>query len=330
MTSSFALVTGAAGFIGSRLTQKLLEQGVNVVAADCFLPDLYSPEAKRKRWDSLPTNSRGELMKIEFDLRTDDFHRFDKYAINSVFNEAAMPGLSTDWEKFSPYYECNLSALNRLLEYSKSLQLKSFVHASTSSVYGKNAIGYESQDLNPTSPYGVSKLAAEKLLLAYFEWFSVPIKILRYFSVYGPNQRPDMAYAKIIDCVLNDKEFTIYGDGEQRRSNTYIDDVIDATILAESKGKPGDVMNVCGSDTISLNEVISLIEEFSGKRLQTRKADGRKGDQRETSGSNAFALARLGWTTKVDFREGIKRQFEAALEQKSVEFRNQEFRGIPE
>jgi len=315
MDSGFALVTGAAGFIGSRLTQRLLDQGTSVIAADCFLPDLYSPEVKKSRWNDLKSKSNSKLIKIEFDLRTDDFHKFDEFPIHSIFNEAAMPGLSADWGKFTPYYDCNISALNRLLEYSKSLKLQSFVQASTSSVYGKSAIGDEKQDLSPTSPYGVSKLAAEKLLLAYLDWFAVPVKVLRYFSVYGPHQRPDMAYSKIIDCIANNKEFVIYGDGEQRRSNTYIDDVVDATLLAESKAKPGDVMNICGNDTISLNEAISLIEEFGGRKLKSRKVDGRKGDQKDTSGINSFAEDRLGWKAKVSFREGIKNQVKAALEQ---------------
>lgn len=317
MTKTFSLVTGAAGFIGSRLVQRLLENGTNVIALDCFLPDLYSPQVKRERWNSLESASGATLVKIEFDLRTDDFKRLDDFSVDSIFNQAAMPGLSADWGKFSPYYECNISALNRLLEYSKDLKLKSFVQASTSSVYGKNAIGDENLDLNPTSPYGVSKLAAEKLLLAYLEWFTTPVKILRYFSVYGPHQRPDMAYSKIINCVKNGQEFTIYGDGEQRRSNTYIDDIVEATILAESKANPGDIMNICGNDTISLNQAIYLIEEFSGKKLNKRQVEGRKGDQRDTSGLNSFANERLGWTAQVSFREGIEKQVKAALTQDS-------------
>jgi len=124
-----------------------------------------------------------------------------------------------------------------------------------------------------------------------------------------------MAYAKIIDCILNEKEFTVYGDGEQRRSNTYIDDVVDATILAKSKAHSGDVMNICGNDTISLNEAISLIEEFSGNRLKRRSVEGRKGDQKDTSGINSFAEERLGWKAKISFREGIENQVKAALEQ---------------
>lgn len=313
MSTNFALVTGAAGFIGSRLTQTLLDQGRNVIAIDCFLSDLYSNHAKKIRWDRLTTDRNNTLIKLEFDLRTDDFARLDNYRIDSIFNEAAMPGLQSDWGKFAPYYECNLSALNRLLEYSKGLSLTSFIQASTSSVYGKNAIGDENQDLKPTSPYGVSKLAAEKLLLAYLDWFAVPVKILRYFSVYGPYQRPDMAYSRIINSIIQNQEFTIFGNGEQQRSNTYIDDIVEATVLAEAKASSGDIMNICGNDTISLNEAIAIIESFAGKKLHRKYAESRRGDQKDTSGNNNLARARLGWNSKVGFREGIERQVKAAF-----------------
>lgn len=313
MSTNFALVTGAAGFIGSRLTQTLLDQGRNVIAIDCFLEDLYSNHTKKIRWDRLTADRNNTLIKLEFDLRTDDFARLDNYKIDSIFNEAAMPGLQSDWGKFAPYYECNLSALNRLLEYSKALSLTSFIQASTSSVYGKNAIGDENQDLKPTSPYGVSKLAAEKLLLAYQEWFAVPVKILRYFSVYGPYQRPDMAYSKIINSIIQNREFTIFGNGEQQRSNTYIDDIVEATVLAESKASSGDIMNICGNDTISLNEAIAIIESFAGKKLQRKFAESRRGDQKDTSGNNDLARKRLGWNSKVGFQEGIERQVKAAF-----------------
>jgi UDP-glucose 4-epimerase len=313
MSESYVLVTGAAGFIGSRLTEKLLLEGRNVIALDCFLPNLYSAELKRERWRAFDEIKSGHLVKIEFDLRTDDFETLSKFEIESVFNEAAMPGLNPDWSNFSPYYECNLSALNRLLEFVRKNEVKSFVHASTSSVYGKSAVGDESQDLKPTSPYGVSKLAAEKLLNAYLEWFGIPVKILRYFSVYGPHQRPDMAYAKIIRAINSGEEFTIYGDGEQKRSNTFIDDIVEATILAESKGTSGDVMNICGEDTISLNEAISIIEDLVGQKLNRKYGKVRTGDQRDTSGLNAKAREKLGWTSIVGIREGLSRQVKASL-----------------
>jgi len=319
MHSNYVLVTGAAGFIGSQLVQQLLNLGRNVIAIDCFLPDLYSSEVKRERWNAFSDSKENQLIKHEFDLRTDDFSLLNPYSIDSIFNQAAMPGLSKDWSKFAPYYECNISALNRLLEYAKTLNLRSFVQASTSSVYGKNAIGDESQELKPTSPYGVSKLAAEKLLLAYMESFSTPVKILRYFSVYGPNQRPDMAYSKIIDCIINEREFTLYGDGEQQRSNTYIDDVIKATLLAESKALHGDIINICGNDTLSLNESIKIIEELLGKKMKRKQVERRKGDQKDTSGDNKLAYQRLGWRAEVSFQEGIQSQVSSAINSISLD-----------
>ena len=313
MSQSFALVTGAAGFIGARLTEKLLSQGRNVIALDCFLPNLYPAEIKVKRWESLDKINQGHLVKIPFDLRTDDFAKLSGFHIDSIFNEAAMPGLNPNWSNFATYYECNLSALNRLLEYAREQRIDSFIHASTSSVYGKSAVGDENQDLNPTSPYGVSKLAAEKLLLAYLEWYGIPVKILRYFSVYGPHQRPDMAYAKIIRAIQSGDEFTVFGDGEQKRSNTFVDDIVEATILADSKASAGDVMNICGEDTISLNEAISIIEEVLGRKLNRKYGDIRTGDQRDTSGINAKAKRILGWTSRVGIREGLSLQVKASL-----------------
>ena len=291
----------------------MIESGRHVIALDCFLPDLYSAEVKRARWERLGGNDDNQLIKFEFDLRKDDFAKLGAYDISSIFNEAAMPGLIQDWGKFQPYYDCNISALNRLLEFARTKSISSFVHASTSSVYGKNAVGQENQELHPTSPYGVSKLAAEKLLLAYRDWHSTPVKILRYFSVYGPNQRPDMAYAKIINNLKTGNEFMINGDGEQRRSNTFIDDIIEATLLSEVRATPGDVINICGDETVSLNQAISIIEKAAGKSLIKSYVAGRIGDQRETSGSNKYAKEKLGWRTKVGIEEGLRLQVEAAL-----------------
>lgn len=313
MNSPYTLVTGAAGFVGSRLARKLLELDRKVLAVDCFLPNLYSREVKISRWEKLDSPN---LIKLEFDLRNDDFSQLAEYEIDRVINQAAMPGLITDWANFAPYYDCNISGLNRLLEFSKSLQLKSFVQASTSSVYGKLALGGESQELNPTSPYGVSKLAAEKLLLAYNEWFGTPVKILRYFSIYGPNQRPDMAYAKIIKALFDNEEFVVHGDGEQRRSNTFIDDITEATILSEDCAPNRSIINICGEETISLNKAITILEDLTGKKLKRVGAPGRTGDQRDTSGANVKAKELLGWQAKVGIEEGLRQQVEAYIQTK--------------
>jgi UDP-glucuronate 4-epimerase len=311
MNSSFTLVTGAAGFIGSAVCQRLLSEGRQVVAIDCFLPNLYSNEIKQLRWQSLRSPN---LVKIEFDLRIDDFSRLMEFDIDSVINEAAMPGLIADWSNFAPYYECNLTGLNRLLEFTRIKKVNSFVQASTSSVYGKQAVGIEDQDLNPTSPYGVSKLAAEKLLLAYNDWHGTPAKILRYFSVYGPHQRPDMAYAKIIFSLIKGSEFTVFGDGEQKRSNTYIEDIVEATLLAEKLAPARSIMNICGDETISLNEAIEILERHSGTKLKRLTGPGRIGDQRDTSGVNSKAKEVLNWQAKIGIEEGLRNQFQAYLE----------------
>lgn len=314
MNKKYALVTGAAGFIGSNLTEALLKENRNVVALDCFLPDLYSSSIKKYRWQSLANIYGGKLERIEFDLRVDDFSILRKYDIEVIFNQAAMPGLINDWGRFKPYYDCNVSSLNRLLEYARSIDISSFVQASTSSVYGKIAIGDEGSELRPASPYGVSKLAAENLLLAYFDTYQMPAKILRYFSVFGPGQRPDMAISKLIQCLLDDAPFYIFGDGENRRSSTYIDDVLRATIMAETDLPSGEIVNICGEEVFSLLETISILEQVAKRKLNVQYLPKRPGDQRETKGSSLRALNLLGWKAEVKFIEGLERQYSAALE----------------
>jgi UDP-glucose 4-epimerase len=179
-------------------------------------------------------------------------------------------------------------------------------------VYGKHAIGGEEQDLNPISPYGVSKLAAEKLLLAYSNNFGLPVKILRYFSVYGPMQRPDMAFAKLINCIKFGKAFNLYGDGTQKRSNTYVEDIVNATLMAESCSS-GQVLNICGDDHVSLNQVIQIIETITNSKIQIVGNDPRNGDQEDTFGDNSKAKSILKWSPKTGIREGLKLQIESVL-----------------
>jgi len=311
---AYALVTGAAGFIGSRLTELLLKRGRDVLAVDCFLPDLYPAEIKINRWNSLNGSATAKLEKLEFDLRNKDMTILRNYEIDSIFNLAAMPGLVDDWSKFQPYYDCNLIALNNLLEFVKSSPVKSFIQASTSSVYGISATGDEGEKTAPVSPYGVSKLAAEKLLLAYGQWHGVPGRILRYFSIYGPNQRPDMAYSKIIRCLVEGKSFTIHGDGNQIRSNTFIDDAVNATLLVEEKVTEQVTLNICGDETVSLNDVIEILENISGKTLLKKWTKNRVGDQRQTAGINELAKQILGWRCTTDIRTGLTLQLNSFLQ----------------
>lgn len=308
MNLAYYLVTGAAGFIGSHLTNALVSMGKPVIALDSFLDELYPVTVREQRWNHLASLDSKYLKLIKFDLRSDSFKVLQNFQIKSIFNQAALPGLINDPKKYSLYYDCNLSALNRLLEFAKERGVHKFVQASTSSVYGKSAVGNEESELKPISPYGVSKLAAEKLLLAYKESFGVPTVILRYFSVYGPAQRPDMAYSKLISAAVNGQEFQMFGDGSQRRSNTYIDDVVDATIRAEEMGSGGDIFNICGDETISLLDAIGEIESSLGVTIRIRRLANRSGDQIETSGSNYAVKSRLNWTAKTKFKTGIRNQ----------------------
>ena len=235
------LVTGAAGFIGSAVVRELTSRDVQVVALDGLLGGLYPAEEKIQRWENL-----GEIPgvhRIMLDLRDGELAALPN-DITHVINEAAMPGLGPSWADFDLYSSCNLSAVARLIEQSKNWPLEKFVQISTSSVYGRLAVGDESLPTLPVSPYGATKLAAEHLLMAHWRDSGFPATILRYFSVYGPGQRPDMAYRKFIAKALSSTPIDLYGDGSQTRSNTFIDDCVDGTIAAIDRGRPGEVYNI--------------------------------------------------------------------------------------
>ena len=191
--------------------------------------------------------------------------------------------------------------------YIKSV--KRIIQASTSSVYGRNAECDENGEMVPFSPYGVSKLAAEKLLFAYQDNYSLDVRVLRYFSVYGPGQRPDMAYSRIIDALLTGNEFVKFGDGEQSRSNTYVGDIVNATILSMYSTVEQKVFNVCGDESVTLNKVIGILEEISEKKLRTVTAPERPGDQHNTSGVNQLAKQLLIWQPKFNLELGLSEQF---------------------
>jgi UDP-glucuronate 4-epimerase len=303
--TDYVLVTGAAGFIGSSIVRQLSAEGQSVLALDAVLGGLYPTEEKQARLVSLEALPGVETVKL--DLRSDDLSALPK-SITHVINEAAMPGLSLSWEDFDLYSSCNLSALSRLLQAAKDWKLERFIQVSTSSVYGSSATGDETQALQPVSPYGVTKLAAENLALAYWRDSSIPVSILRYFSVYGPGQRPDMAYRKFISCALSDAPITLYGSGEQSRTNTYIDDCVSATVAALTLGEPGEIYNISGSEERSINEALSLIERLVGKELTIIREEAARGDQRQTRGDSAKARAVLGLVDTVNLEQGLAHQ----------------------
>ena len=305
--SDTVLVTGAAGFIGSAVVKRLSSEGMRVVALDGLLEGLYPRSEKAKRFSELASLPGVQTHRL--DLRTDDLTTLPA-DIGYVINEAAMPGLSLSWNDFELYSGCNLLALSRLIDASQNWEVKRFIQVSTSSVYGTNAVGDEHQALKPVSPYGVTKLAAENLAFAHWRDSGFPVAVLRYFSVYGPGQRPDMAYRKFITHALRDEEITLYGSGNQSRSNTYIDDCVSATVAALTRSETGEIYNVSGGQEKTLSEAIAIIEKNVGKPLRISYHDAARGDQLRTHGDSSKAHTALGFSHTVGLEEGLRRQTE--------------------
>jgi nucleoside-diphosphate-sugar epimerase len=311
--SEHILVTGAAGFIGSGIVRRLNEQGRQVFGVDALLGGLYPAQEKRERFAELSSLSGVEMLAL--DLRDGDLSLIPG-TITHVINEAAMPGLSLSWDDFELYSSCNLSALSRLLEVAKSWPVEKFVQVSTSSVYGAHAVGDESQALQPVSPYGVTKLAAEHLALAYWRDSGIPSTVLRYFSVYGPGQRPDMAYRKFITQALAGDPITLYGTGEQSRTNTYISDCVEATISALALAMPGEIYNISGSEQRTINEALAIIESLTNHPLTIVRESAARGDQLETRGDSAKAREQLGLKDSVNLESGLENQWKWLLERR--------------
>lgn len=295
------VVTGAAGFIGSHLCERLLDDGHDVVGLDCFT-DYYARSLKASNLEAARRNERFTF--AELDLRAADLDPVLEGA-DAVVNEAAMPGLVRSWDDFDAYQSCNFTGLHRLLEASLRAGIGRFVQASTSSVYGVDAVGDEDEPTRPISPYGVTKLAAEHLLLAHHHTHGFPAVILRYFSIYGPRQRPDMAYRIFCERLLSGEPITIYGDGQQTRGNTYVSDCVTATVLALEQGETGRGYNIGGGEAISLIDAVGVLAEALDVEPEIRWADPRPGDQRSTKAVISRAAAELGWEPLVWPRDGL-------------------------
>ena len=302
------IVTGAAGFVGSTLSEALLKKGYQVVGIDCFIP-YYDRSIKENNLKNAMNDSRFSFH--ELDLRTDDLVSILQKD-DIVFHEAAMAGLMKSWSDFELYATCNLLATQRLLEASVAKEISHLVYISTSSVYGKDATGDESAELNPYSPYGVTKCSAEHLCRAYMANYGLPLTVLRYFSVYGPRQRPDMAYHILIKALLTKEPFSLFGTGEQTRSNTFISDCVKATLtLLDHREKAlGETFNVGGGQVVSLNEVVEMLQEITGVEAQIMRGPARPGDQMHTSANIEKAKEVLGYLPTTPVYEGLKAQVE--------------------
>lgn len=311
------LVTGVAGFIGSHLAERLISGGNEVLGVDSFF-DYYPKRIKEN-------NLKGLLTKSGFKFIEGDICRLDLKSliprVDAVFHQAALAGVRSSWgERFGEYVNNNVLATQLLLEASKESDLKKFIYASSSSVYGdaRDFPIMENSPVRPVSPYGVTKLAGENLASLYYTGYGVPTVSLRYFTVYGPRQRPDMAFHKFISAVMNGEEIEIYGTGEQTRDFTFVSDAVAANLEALESGKPGEIYNIGGGSRILLNDAIKIIEEVSGKAAKIKYTDTQRGDAKHTFADISKAEKDLSYSPSVDIREGISKHYDWLLENKEL------------
>lgn len=299
------LVTGAAGFIGSNLCKKFIKNGHSVIGIDGFLSN-YSKKNKISNIESILKSNLFSFYEINI-LKNNLHYLFED--IETIFHLAALPGINHFYNS-NDYFNHNYHATRILLDYSIKAKIKHFFYISTSSVYGKYVNGDENLKTNPCSIYGYTKYISEKLCLMYNQKYNLPISILRYFSVYGPMQRPDMAYYRFIDHLTQNKPIELYGNGLQKRTNTYIDDCINATFLAyENKFKlDKQIINVAGNETFSMKEVIDLISSILDCKPNIIIRNSVKGDQSYTYSNIEKAYNLLGYKPLTTLAKGILNQ----------------------
>jgi len=303
-----ALVTGAAGFIGSHLCEKLLQEGFEVVGIDSFT-DYYDPERKRGNIEGLIGDSSFRL--IEEDINEANLDEILE-GVDVVFHLAAQAGVRRSWgTEFTHYTECNILATQRVLEALKGRRIK-LVHSSSSSVYGETMMlpMKEEHPLRPVSPYGATKLAAEHLCELYNYNFGVRYVALRYFTVYGPRQRPDMAFSRFIVGALREGRVEIFGDGEQTRDFTFVSDAVEANLLAMKYEGERRIFNIGGGSRISINGVVDLMEDILGRRIERVYLERAKGDVSNTWADTSLAAGELGFKPSVSIEEGLQSEIE--------------------
>jgi nucleoside-diphosphate-sugar epimerase len=300
-----AIVTGCAGFIGSHLTAALLDRGDEVVGMDCFT-DYYPRSVKEANLAPLRAHSAFRFVEDRLE-RADLAPVLD--GATHVFHLAAQAGVRKSWGRdFRTYTVDNIDATQALLEAVKGRPITRLVYASSSSVYGDAATIPMKEDARPqpVSPYGVTKLAAEQLCVLYHVNFGVPAVSLRYFTVYGPRQRPDMAFHRFLRAAIAGDPITLYGDGTQTRDFTYVADAVRATVAAGDRGTPGGVYNIGGGSRVSMTDVLALIERVTGRTLDVRREPPQKGDMRDTYADTSRARTDLGFAPSVTLEEGLK------------------------
>jgi UDP-glucose 4-epimerase len=305
------VVTGAAGFIGSHISEKLVELGHEIIGIDCFT-DYYARELKMKNIEKLKSHKNFKLIDrniLEIDLRKLVLD------VDYIFHEAAQPGVRASWgESFDVYLRDNIMATQRLLEACKNTKIKKLIYASSSSVYGDCELPMrEHLPIRPVSPYGVSKLAAENLCYLYWKNYNIPIVALRYFTVYGPRQRPDMAFNRFIRSIIKNEEIVVFGDGKQTRDFTYVSDAINANMLAMKSKIDWGVFNIGGGSRVTLKEIIQSLEGIIGKKARVRYIEKQKGDVEHTVADVSKAQEFLNYKTNINLTDGLKKECEWML-----------------
>src|SRR5919198_1064064 len=309
-----ALVTGVAGFIGSTLAEHLLADGADVVGIDCFT-DYYPRSMKERNLASFIDHPRFKFLP----LRIQDADLGELLADRThVFHLAAQAGVRKSWGRdFAVYTENNIEATQVLLEAAASTTapLERIVYASSSSVYGDSAAMPFREDAlpQPVSPYGVTKLAAEQLCYLYHVNFGLPTVSLRYFTVYGPRQRPDMGFHKFLRATILGEPITVYGDGEQTRDFTYVHDAVAANVAAATRGAQGRVYNIGGGSRVSINQVLDMIGRVSGRQPRVTVESAQKGDMRHTYADTSLARTDLGFAPTVGLEQGLSAEYQWLL-----------------
>jgi UDP-glucose 4-epimerase len=306
------VVTGAAGFIGSHLSERLLADGRDVIGVDCFT-DYYDPARKRGNVERILDHPRFRL--VEADLAVDPLDDLVAGA-SRVYHLAAQPGVRGSWGAgFAAYIRQNITATQRLLEALRGSDAR-VVYASSSSVYGEAEGARTSEDTlpRPVSPYGVTKLSGEQLVMAYVRAAGLDARAVRYFTVYGPRQRPDMAFSRFINAARLGQPVEVYGDGGQTRDFTFVSDAVEATMLAGTVDDPRDrIFNVGGGSTTSVREVLDLLRGIVGRSVAVRELAAQPGDVRHTGADLSRTRRVLGWQPQVTLRDGLRAQVDAAV-----------------